>query len=173
MTLSPSIRPPLPADRALIIDSWQKSFLGQSRKCPHGNSDMSRVRRGDYFDGQERLIDAIFRHPSTVVRVACSPEDESFIWGWVCAAPSLRLLHFVYTSSGHCEDEPIFRQQGIATRLMREVFGEEFKRERLTLTHWTRVVPCYRERWLLGYNPFPLYAIVSDVSKETEHAVAR
>jgi GNAT superfamily N-acetyltransferase len=171
--LSPSIRPPLPSDRALIIDNWQKSFLGQSRKNPHGNGDMSRVRRSDYFDGQERLIDAIFRHPATVVRVACSPEDESFIWGWVCAAPAARLLHFVYVSSGHTTDDvPIFRKQGIATRLMGEVFGEAFKRERLTLTHWTRVAPCYRERWMLNYNPFPLYAIVADVTKETGNGMA-
>ena len=124
-------------------------MLGQSRQHPHGRGPLSQVRRQRFFDGQERLIDSILRHPGTSVFIAHWPDDENLILGWVCGWPGAHALHMVYTSGN-------WRERGIATKLMSQCFGDDFRGPGLAMTQWTRLVPAYRERWRLEYDPFLL-----------------
>jgi GNAT superfamily N-acetyltransferase len=147
--VTPELRQPTASDFCLIADSWQKCFRGMSRDQRHGTSHMSLVEPRTYFREQAKVIDAILGHPETSVLVACW---EDLIVGWVCGAPERRLLHFVYVNH-------LYRREGNASLLMRAMF-DELGKKTVTVTHWTRVLPHYRLRWKLEYNPFELYGVV-------------
>jgi hypothetical protein len=145
-----AIRSPRADDRSAILDAWQKSYLGLARSRPRGFGPLSQMDAGDYYRGQEQVIDGILRGPETRVLVAHDPGDVEFILGWVCAEPP-RVLHFVYTSAN-------YRRERVASRLMSEMFGEKFRVAGIEVSHWTRVLPCYYATWGLKYNPYVLHS---------------
>jgi hypothetical protein len=150
--LAHTLRDAVQADRRLIGDSWCKTLLGCSDSNPRGVGPLAAMQRSLYFSSQEALIDAILRDSGTKVVVACAPEAPEHVFGWVCASPSERMLHFVYVSWAE-------RRFGVGSSLIRSVFDQVGEKP-IVLTHWTRVAPCYFEKWLLKYNPFALYKLV-------------
>lgn len=78
------IRTLRPSDRALVIDSWKKSYEGSPavRGCDreHYRTEMNR--------SINRLLD------KATVRLACDPNDEDTVVGWV--AFTGRELHWGY-----------------------------------------------------------------------------
>lgn len=149
--LKVAIRPPVPADQKPILDSWQKTFLGQGRARPRGLGPLSTMRRSAYFDGQATLVGRLLRNPSTQMQVACDAAHPDFLVGWCCYSPEQRLLHFLYVWGLH-------RQRGYGAQLMEASFARLGELP-ITVTHWTRVMPFYRAKWRLEYNPFVLYEV--------------
>lgn len=147
------LRDMLPSDRRLIGDSWSKTLLGASESNPRGVGPLAAMRRGRYFEAQDALIERILAAPGTVVTVAASPEAVGHVLGWVCGAPGLRMLHFLYVSHS-------FRRFGLASTLIRSVFGAVGV-DPIAATQWTRVLPCYFEKWRLEYDPFALFDVVA------------
>jgi hypothetical protein len=141
----------LPADRRLILSDWSKTVLGVSRSTPRGVGPLSQMKRGRYFDAQERLIDQILGLPTTKTMIATTKDSPDHVIGWIVADPSLCLLHLVYVSHN-------LRRFGVGSSLMRSVFAD-LGSKTITATHWTRVLPCYFEKWRLEYDPFVLYRI--------------
>ncbi len=72
------------SDRALVVDSWKKSYEGSPavRACD----------REHYRIEMARLINRIL--DKATVRIACDPSDEDTIVGWV--AYTGRELHWAY-----------------------------------------------------------------------------
>lgn len=121
-------------DQALILDSWceQARAVQPVRGLDGGGRQAHR-------EVVQRLVE---RAPPLV---ACHPQHPAQIYGWACAQPRRRLLHMVYVRSA-------WRQQGVATRLMQELFSE-LGTTPIYLTHHTRAAPYHHERWQLQYAP--------------------
>jgi hypothetical protein len=149
-------RGPIPSDRAFILDSWSKQVLGQCREHPRGVGPLATMDRDEFFQQQQGLIERVLDYPSTTLLVAHWPGEEEHILGYVCGWRDERVLHFIFTSNAV---EGLYRRENIATRLMRQLFGEPFPGGRISITCWTRLVPAYREKWRLDYNPFLLFGV--------------
>lgn len=152
-----TIRPYEASDRPFVLDSWQKSFLGQSRAHPHGQGPLSRIRRGTYFREQEQVIDACLGAPLGETFVAVHAEEPDVNIAWVCGNRHSRTLHFVYV-------EALWREQRVGSRLMFALFAQgaelRFPGDPVKVTHWTRLYPYYKPKWNLEYNPFLLYEVM-------------
>jgi len=150
-----SIRSPLEEDLPLILDSWQKSFFGLSRGRPHGFGPLGQMHRNDYFNGQLSLIQDLLRRPESRVLVATLPDTTDHPVAWLCGAPGECQAHFLYVFA-------TWRREGVATQLMEAMFGTDFRSKNITMTHWTRVLPCYYQKWGVKYNPYALFRTTGD-----------
>jgi GNAT superfamily N-acetyltransferase len=142
------------SDLPVVMDSWQKCFLGQSRSFPRGRGALSEMVRGDYFKGQGAVIQGCLAHGDLHVARWVDVEDGSIgqVIGWLCGAPAQRVLHFIYVWEA-------YRQEGVGSGLMNACF-DEVGVEPIALTHWTRVTQFYKKRWKLNYNPYLLFEVM-------------
>jgi hypothetical protein len=117
-----------------------------------GKSWVEGVAHADPFCGCDRhWIEAAARALAarlmrlSVALVACSTEDERQLFGCLVGSPSRREMHWIYTKA-----TPDFRRLGIATSLMREMFGgfEEVIRYSVR----TSAIPHYHDRWNLVFD---------------------
>lgn len=95
-------RPMRESDLPLIINSW---LLSCHRPFSHGQ---------DFFDCHTPVV----RHLLSTARVlvACDPNSEDTIQGWICfdqRPDGVAVVHFVYTKF-------VFQRNGIATTLLGE-----------------------------------------------------
>lgn len=140
------------SDMRLVVDSWSKTMLGVSDANPRGLGPLAKMNRGRYFAAQKDLIGRILAAPGVVARVAAPPDAPEHVMGWICAAPELRILHFLYVSHS-------YRRFGLASALIHGVF-DGIGVNPVSATQWTRVLPCYFEKWRLEYDPYLLYNLV-------------
>lgn len=114
-------------DIPLILDSWTR----QVRDC----APLLKLTHPEFVSlHRPKIIDLITEHGVTV---ACSPNDNSIIYGYICYNDEF--LHIVYVRSP-------YRQQGVATGLLPE--GLKY------LTHKTKASRYYLDRWDLKYYPY-------------------
>ena len=101
-----------------------------------------------FQEHRDFIEELIHEHATTLVAV--NPCEDDHILGWACAEPALHVLHFAWTR--HFPTH-MFRRQGIATALVRELGELRF------YTHHTPAVErCkLREAWHLRYNPMLLH----------------
>lgn len=84
MTMPFRLRPMRPSDRALVAHSWRASYEG----APAVRGADRDHYRAEMIKTVDRLLD------KAQVRVACDPEDEDTIVGWV--AFTGREFHWAY-----------------------------------------------------------------------------
>jgi len=89
------------ADESFIYSSWLKSF----RDAPA----VSGVSNTVYFKCHHDLVEAILNDPSVSTHIACAPDDDSQIFGYIVG--SVGVCHWVYVK------HPL-RTVGIAKELM-------------------------------------------------------
>jgi hypothetical protein len=78
------------------------------------------------------------------VTLACRPDDEGFVYGWICGADPV--LHFIYVRN-------TFRCLGIGSTLMRLAFPG-FKERTIYYTHPTKAMRHFAPRWNAKFNPY-------------------
>lgn len=97
------------SDEALIRDSWRRSYsMPWSDFALSPNLDV-------YMNAQSMAMDLALA--SCVVRVACAPDDEDQIIGWIAFHARLPVCHYVYVKD-------FARGRGIARALWQEAFGD-------------------------------------------------
>jgi hypothetical protein len=75
-----TVRNAIESDRAYIMDSWRLGWR-LSEECRRLNGGQYRA----VFDDIVRY--GVMGQPDTQFLVACSPADQSWIWGWLCFTP--------------------------------------------------------------------------------------
>ncbi len=112
------LRPETGEDLHFILSSWKRSFFDTLPWLPPEI----------YYPMISHRIDALRQSPRTSTTVACSPDDEDFIFGWSCRSPTH--LHYIFVRQS-------FRGARVAARLSPPPTMGPIK-----TTHWTR--PCER-----------------------------
>lgn len=103
------IRAARPTDQAYVASTWVQSMLSMERGRPSKTSRAHRL-----------LIDRMLDRPDVKLAIACNPDDQNAIVGWLCftrmvsadiiAAPRY-VCHFCYVRDG-------FRRRGTMRALM-------------------------------------------------------
>ncbi len=106
--LAIDIRPAVAADVPWIYSSWMKSYR------EHG-SGIGRIPKEVYRVYHRRGIERITARDGMITIVACNPDDNEQIFGWLCGTVDFEkksaVLHF-----GHVKSER--RRQGIMRALV-------------------------------------------------------
>lgn len=128
------------SDIPYLYSTWTQSFLQDSET---GQSHRSSI----FLNNYRYVIDNILTKPDTTVLVACLPEDERFIAGYIVFEPTI--LHYVYTRG------PL-KLFGIARCLYRAAFPA---REPIYYTHKTVDSKPILKRLAIApqYNQFLLF----------------
>jgi hypothetical protein len=139
------VRPYGAADEAFVFHSWLVS-LWETSTMLHW-LEKKRVLR-HWHSQLERLVSR------QSVRIACSPERESLILGWVCSEGEM--LHYAYVKE-------LYREQGVCRDLLAAV-GHPWR-----CTAWTpcadRLVTHYPK---LRYQPWRLTRRLKDEANQTD-----
>lgn len=151
------VRGTIGADGPFIQDSWLRSY-----QHAHG---VKKVEPWLYYRRHGELIERLLLR--NTVLVACDPQQQQVIWGWVCAEifdDSALCIHYAYTKE-------LFRGQRIASHLVRMMLDAEEAQGRpikaLVWTHDTKA----SDKWVAGmkangtlpedmptlYNPYLLH----------------
>jgi hypothetical protein len=109
------IRDPRPNDWAFISDSYRKSYRDQFPWSSLQQLNLETTRRLIRYRSA----------PKVRFLVACPPEEEDLILGWVCLGRR-NLIHYVFVKQA-------FRGANVAKRLCSYSSGQM-----LVVTHWSR-----------------------------------
>lgn len=138
------IRPVLPEDLAFIYNSWLKSYK-------FGSESMKSMRSGTFFENYREILDYILTNSE--ILIACLPEDENIILGYICYENILANSHLIH----YCFIKETFRNLGIATDLYKSLYPHN----KISYTHETKQLKTlinnkdkYKE---FTYNPLLLY----------------
>lgn len=127
------IRSVRPGDEPFIINSYLNSY----RSSPL----VSSVPKGFYYSNQTEVIKLLMAE--SAAKVACNPEDEDQIYGYVLASETSEFVfcHWVYIKGP-------FRRFGVATKLLADLpqktafythfneFQELFKKHKAKYVPW-------------------------------------
>lgn len=109
-----TVRNAIESDRAYIMDTWRLGWR-MSETC--------RRMRGEYtalFDDTVRY--GVMAQPDTSYLVACSPNDQSWIWGWLCFTPGpVPTIHYGHIRPYIANDlggRTELRRHGLFTRML-------------------------------------------------------
>lgn len=144
-------RPAGSRDLAFIVDSWCKSFYwqpaGDGRRQPR--PPLGEMEPPTYRAMQRILIARLL--PRSTVTIAANPEDYPWhIFGWACVeAQGSPILHYIFVKKD-------LRGAGVASGLLSNILGEQFKQETLWCSHWTGHMARLRLPWKLQFNPYVL-----------------
>lgn len=124
-----------------VIKCWLKSYY------EHMQAMRSPVLPPTYWSQQHALVTHLLEVSDTAI--AHFPESADLFQGWACAEPSRGVLHYVYV-------KPAYRREGVAQRLVDDLFGDD--PGALRCTHWTARRPIREaaERRRLVYDPYAL-----------------
>jgi GNAT superfamily N-acetyltransferase len=119
------LRPPATeADVHLVRDSWRRSYSGPW-------SDFASSPNFDAFmRGQTTAMDLALA--SSEVVIACAPDCDDQILGWICFRRAEPVLHYVFVKSD-------FRGHGLGSALFDAAFGREAQRVYTTHVHTVTV----------------------------------
>ena len=142
------IRPAKAEDLNFILNSWLKRYRDAIRA--------RFVTDGVYYAYQHEAITKILQQPGLKAVVACNPDDEDQIYGYLIAedhhiVPDLRLLHWLYVKG------PL-RRFGIAKALLESV--NDNSRKNVHYTHKTKLVEFLDKdnQWI--YNPYYCWGLL-------------
>lgn len=76
----------------------------------YGDSWFSRIPKDVFMDNYKRVIAVILNHPTTVVKVACLPEDPDTILGYSILSGDYQQVHWVHVKK-------VWRNKGVGKRL--------------------------------------------------------
>lgn len=131
-----NIRPAKPLDISFIFETWLKSYKHDSA---FGKSTRSYI----FFPQYRQVLDSILSDQTTQVFIACHPEVEDVILGYLVVSKDV--IHYVFVKES-------FRNIGIARELYNHVGGP------LILSHRTNFIqPILDKHTELVYNPFTLF----------------
>ncbi len=122
-------------DMPFIYNSWLISY---------GSSSGLHISKDLYFREQQRLIEKLVGNPQVECLVACLPEYENQILGWVCRDRSI--IHYMYVKHP-------YRKLGIGRTMLNVLGSVKF------LTHHTRISTVICPKWKITYNPYLLMEI--------------
>lgn len=125
-------------DQSFIFSSWLKSYRNYNVVAGIPNTT--------YFDKQHRLISRLLEKPTTLAIIACDPDDESTIYGYIIAEldTSGMVLHWVYTKHS-------LRGFGVAKALVDEIATVQVDR-----TYYTTRTRQAADRDMI-YDPYLLW----------------
>lgn len=138
-------------DLNFIYSTWLKSYRCDS---PTGRS----VRKSVFFREYYGVLDSIFQSRSTQTLVACLPNNEIVLLGFLVFQPDI--LHYIVVKSD-------WQQRGVAKSLCEKAFGSLPARQilpsayigrEIQYTHYTRhFEPVLYQRPGMIFNPFLLF----------------
>lgn len=112
-----AIREPIPDDWAFISDSYRKSYREQ----------FPWVSTQDLYTETTKRLAKYRSAQNTRFLVACPPNDNAFILGWICLGRR-NLVHYLFVKQA-------FRGANVAKRLL----GSPPDDHVTVVTHWSRV----------------------------------
>lgn len=136
-----TIRPLDAKDEDFVLDSFLHSY--------RQSIDVQSVPNQLYFEGARKLFSRVFMQAE--FRVACDPEDENEIYGWIAFTPLSDTFTLVYWT----HVKIMFRRFGIATRLL-----EPIAHTRILYPFRSRDTVWVREKGLATFNPFIIHEVL-------------
>ena len=126
-------------DVDFIFSSWLKSYRGSLL--------FSKVQSSIYFPEMHKLIEKLLTN--FPVLIACSTEDETQIFGWICAGEvqGIFCLHYIYVKH-------TYRKLGVAKLLF-----NSFKHDAAGMglyTHTSKLAEQLAPKYNLIHHPFIL-----------------
>jgi GNAT superfamily N-acetyltransferase len=136
-------------DAGIVFQCWARHI----RKLPPCSSWSAEELR-DHMSRATALL--------PLCTVACNPDAPTQVYGFACGcpagapstvsrAPSMpgigHVLHMLYIRRP-------WRRHGIATEILRALFGETLGRDTIYITHPTEGFRHHRARWRLKFNPW-------------------
>jgi GNAT superfamily N-acetyltransferase len=140
------VRPMAKADESFIYHSWLKSY----RDSPTVRSIPNTI----YFARHHDIIERLFNDPATVVNIACNPEDENQIYGyivggkWTGVDASGPVIHWIYVKHP-------FRGAGIGGTLEKLLVADAAN---VVFTHRVKQMDRLLKDKAYTYNPYLLGA---------------
>lgn len=124
-------------DINFIKNSWEKSF----------EKTMKAVPREIYHRGQQKLMNQLMAKASCYV--ACSPEDNNQIFGWMLfeKIKDIGILHYIYVKHP-------YRRYGIGKSLYNCLDRND--QYPCIASHKTLYLEYIQDKWNLTYNPYIL-----------------
>jgi len=119
------LRPMCPQDRALVIDTWCRSYHA------HASCWMGFVSCDTFVTCYRPTVERLLCESFT--RVACLPGEESAVIGWACVRG--KHLHYVWVRGD-------WRKEGVATDLLRDLAADPIRYTHET-DYWRMVAPHY------------------------------
>lgn len=134
------IRPAHGQDINFILNSWLKRYRDAIRA--------RFVTDNTYFSIQHDVITSILAQPGLVALVACNPEDENQIYGYVIAeknhiVPDLLFIHWIYVKGP-------FRRFNVAKMLLSSLPQDC---SQIHYTHRTKLVDVLDKTQRAIFNP--------------------
>lgn len=137
-------------DLGFVISSWLRSAgdaWGDMRR--QDAAAFAGTEVGWFADVPHRFTRAavteILQRPTVQAVVACDPEDETVIYGYVIAEPSERIIHW-------CHVKHTLRRNGIARDLVRRVLPDA-ETQGAVCTYLGRGFVGWKSKWPLTFNP--------------------
>lgn len=132
-------------DEGVVYDPWWRQIECLAARDLHPRVfKMTPQERQAHID--EVIRPLVLRCPPLV---ACATDHPSQVFGWICAEYQCdrRVMHFLYVRN-------MWRRQGVATQLMRRAFPDGVGERTIYVTHPTRMMRHFTERWRLRFNPY-------------------
>ncbi len=104
-----SIRKAKAGDIEFIYATWLRSYKHDSPLTKY-------TKRELFFDQHQKILDTILSNDGVQTCIACDPEDEDLIFGYITFEP--KIIHFIYVKYA-------FRKRGIATKLLEQILNIE------------------------------------------------
>lgn len=145
MTQEFSIRKANADDIPFIYDTWKNSF--RYDKVTPG------IRNFVFYPEQTAVMDMILAAKTTDVLVACKPDEQFVVFGYMVHQAKPPILHYIYVKEA-------LQKLGIAKALFAAGFGPEIgKTENLQCSHKTqKVSQLFSSNDRIIYNPYLLCA---------------
>lgn len=128
-----TIRAVRPEDNSFLISSYLKS-----QRYIHPNQEMRDI---DYFREFKPIAESMVE--STEILIACNPEDEWQIFGWISYYTQPVAVNYIYVKFP-------YRKNGLAKDLFNLINPHKLP---MVATHTSPVFEQVKERYRLNYNP--------------------
>jgi hypothetical protein len=127
------------SDKSFVYACWLNNF----KESPTAK----RITHSIYFKKQQRLIERIIERPGTIVQIACLPDDENQILGFLVHENTEdgQVVHYAFVKA-------LFQRLGICTQLMKEA---GINPQAYVFTHWTPVMhSILQKNPSITYDPY-------------------
>jgi ribosomal protein S18 acetylase RimI-like enzyme len=140
--LKPLMRAATQDDIPFIYNSWLKSFKEGSPWARH-------ITNTVYYANHKKVIQSLLNKSQVVI--ACNPDDETQILGYVCFTPGpLTFVHYLYVKVP-------YRKLSIGKSLMLVATTEHSPTLPILATHVTNIWnTVLKVKWNMFYNPYIL-----------------
>lgn len=142
MTTPVKLREIREADVSFIFNSWLRSFRDSPAVVAVPNSI--------YYGRHHKVISDILESSYSQVLVACDPDDDDKLYGYVVAEffPDVNVIHWVY-----CKQP--WRRKHIGTALVEQILGDS--ELPVQYSHFTRFLKKIDPKIKMTYNPYAAF----------------